>query len=94
MRAGVQYASAERNVQCWLESARRPGPDEGFGILVVNVDVFADGRFQFLHASEYATTNPLVADLGEPALHQIDPGAVGGSEMKVKARSFGQTTSG
>jgi hypothetical protein len=68
---------------------RRPGRDEGFGILVVNVDVFADGRFQFLHASEYATTNPLVGDLGEPALHQIDPGAVGGSEMKVKARSFG-----
>ena len=51
----------------------RSGPNEGFGILVVNVDVLADGRFQFYHAPEDAAANPLVGELGEPAFHQIDP---------------------
>jgi hypothetical protein len=68
----------------------RPGPDEGFRIFVVNINIFADGRLQLFHASEYATTNPLVGDFGEPALHQVDPGTVGGGEMDTKARSFGE----
>jgi hypothetical protein len=68
----------------------RPGPDEGFRTLVVTINVFANGRLQFFHASEYATTNPLVGDFGEPALHQVDPGTVGWGEIDMKVRSFGE----
>ena len=57
---------------------RRFGPNEGLGIFVVHLDIFADGRFQLFHASEHAASNSLVGDFGEPALHQVDPGTVGG----------------
>jgi len=66
------------------------GPDEGFGAFVVNVDVFANRSFEFLHAPEDPTTNPLVGNFGKPALHQVDPGTISGREMGVKAWSFGK----
>ena len=51
---------------------RGSGPNEGFGIFVVHLDVLADGRFQVVYASEHATSNSLVGEFGEPSLHQVD----------------------
>ena len=67
---------------------RGAGPDEGLGMFVVNIEVFADGGLQFSHAAEYAATNPFVGDFSEPTLHQVDPGTVSGREVDMEARSF------
>ena len=64
---------------------RGSGPKEGLGMLVVHLDVLADGRFQFFHAAEDAPSNALVGDLGKPALHQVDPRGVGGREVEMKS---------
>ena len=64
---------------------RGSGPNEGLGILVVHVDVLADGRFQFFHTPEYPSPDALVGDLGEPAFHQVDPRGVGGGEVEMKS---------
>ena len=53
-------------------------PDEGFGIFVVHHDVLAESRFQFFDTAKDAPSDTLVGDLGKPALHQVDPGGVGG----------------
>src|SRR5215468_2093900 len=66
------------------------GPNEGPGILVVNCDVLADGCFQFFDAAENAPANALVGKFGKPALHQVDPRTVGGSEVEMEARPFGE----
>ncbi len=64
---------------------RASGPNEGLGILVVHLDVLADGCFQFFHTSENTPSNALIGDLGKPAFHQVDPRAVGGREMEMKS---------
>ena len=51
----------------------------------MHLDVLADGRFQFFHASEDSPSNALVGDLSKPALHQVDPRSVGGREMEMKS---------
>jgi hypothetical protein len=51
----------------------------------VNIDVFVNRGFQFLHAAKDSAPNPFVRDFGKPALDQIDPGTVGWSEMDMKA---------
>ena len=56
----------------------------------MNIDVIADGRLQFSDAAEHAPANALVGDLGKPALHQVEPGPVGGREVHMKAWSFGK----
>src|SRR5581483_8307035 len=69
---------------------RGAGPGERSGAFVVNVKIFADGCFEFLDAAENAAANSLVGDFGEPPLHKVHPGAIGGREMNVKARPFGE----
>ena len=56
----------------------------------MNLDVLADGRFQFFHAAENATANSLVGKFGKPPLHQVDPGTVGGSEVEMEAGTFSE----
>jgi len=56
----------------------------------VHVDVLADSRFPFFYTAEHAPSNSLVGEFGEPALHQVDPGSVGGSEVDMKAWAFGK----
>src|SRR5688572_12567895 len=90
MMTAWRSACAGRNERCWPESRPRSWSKRRFGIFVMHVDVLADGCFQFLHTSENATANTFVGNLGEPALHQIDPGTVGGREVDVKARSLGE----
>src|SRR5579864_3838190 len=66
---------------------RGSGPNEGPGILVVHVNVLADGRFQFFHTPEYTPSDALVGDFGKPAFHQVDPRSVRGGEMEMKSRA-------
>jgi hypothetical protein len=68
----------------------RSGPDEWFGIFVVNLDVLPDGVFQLFDAAEDTTTNALVGDLSKPAFDQIQPGTVSGREMDMETGPFGQ----
>ena len=67
---------------------RRFCPHEGFGVFVVHVGVLTNGRFQLAYAAEYAPSNSLVGEFGKPALHQVDPGSIGGSEVDMKAWTF------
>lgn len=84
MGALSKTCDAGRNLICG------PSPDEGFGILIVDIEVFANRGLQFFHAAEDSATNPLIGDFGKPALYQVDPRAVGRSVVEVKAWSFGE----
>ncbi len=68
---------------------RRFSPNEGLGIFVVHIDVFADGGFQLSHATERAASDSLVGDFGEPAFHQVHPGTIGG-KVNMKSWAFGE----
>ena len=69
---------------------RRLGPNEGCGIFIVDVDVFTNGGFQFLHTAKHAAANPFVGQFGEPSLDQIDPGTVGGREVDMKSGALSE----
>ena len=47
--------------------------------------IVVDGRDQVRDALEGPAANPVAGDFAEPTLHQIQPGAIGGNEMKVHA---------
>jgi hypothetical protein len=68
-------------------------PDERLGTFVVHVQVFADSRFQFFHTAKNTATYAFIGDFCEPSLHQVDPGAVGGSEVQVKTGPLGEPLS-
>ena len=62
----------------------------GVGSSCVDVDVFADSGFQFLDAAKRAAPNAFVGEFGEPSLHKVDPGAVGGSEVDMEPWALGE----
>ena len=51
----------------------------------MDVDVFTNSGFQLLHTAKHTPANPLVGEFCEPALDQVDPGTVSGSEVDMKA---------
>ena len=53
------------------------GPDEGPGFRVVDVDEFSDRFLELKDATVAAATDLFLRQLGEPALDEIEPGAVG-----------------
>jgi hypothetical protein len=55
MRGESAAGKAGHAVQNLIGSA---GPDEWFGILIVDVDEFANGRLKLFDASEGAAANP------------------------------------
>jgi hypothetical protein len=69
---------------------RRFRPNKRLGIFVVRADVFANGGFQFFRTSEYAASNSLVGNFGEPTLHQVDPRRVGGRKVQMESRPFSE----
>lgn len=69
---------------------RRFSPNEGLGIFVAHIDVFADGGFQLSHATKHAASDSLVGDFGEPAFHQVCPGTIGGGKVNMKSWAFGE----
>src|SRR3989442_5260438 len=66
------------------------GPDERFGIAVVDPQVVADGGDQSRYTGEGTATDALAGDVGEPALHQVQPRSAGGCEVQMVARVFGE----
>jgi len=56
----------------------------------MDLQVVADGRFQFFHTSKDSATYALIRDFCEPTLHEIDPGTISGREVEVKVRAFGK----
>ena len=55
-------------------------------------DVFANCVGQFGEALEYASSEALFREVSEEAFHHVEPGGAGRSEVKMKARMFGQPT--
>lgn len=60
-------------------------PNEGFGIGIVRVGVVADGLLQIGNAAMCVALDPLLADLPEESLHQVEPGGGGRREVHVVA---------
>jgi hypothetical protein len=69
---------------------RRLGPNERCGIFIVDVDVFTNGGFQFLHTAKHTAANPFVGKFSEPSLHQVQPRAIGGREVNVKSGALSE----
>ena len=52
-----------------------------------------DRRLELGHAAERPAPDLFHRQLGEPAFHQTEPGAVRGREMDMEARAFGEPIS-
>src|SRR4051794_32067572 len=59
---------------------------KGFGVGVVIGQVPADSILQRARAAMTAPTKLLLRQVGEPALHLVDPGRVRRREVQVKTR--------
>src|SRR3989442_15708179 len=57
---------------------RARGPDEGTGIVVVRAEGVADGSDALADAAEGPPADAAAAELGEPALHEVEPGGAVG----------------
>ncbi len=67
------------------------GPDEGFRVVIVDLQIAFDHGFEFAGAAEGAAADLLLGQRCEPALDQIDPGGAGGSEVHLEAGPLGQS---
>ena len=61
-------------------------PHKGIRVLIVAIDVLPYGLLQMREAGVDAALDPLLPDLAEKALDQIEPGREGGREVNVIAR--------
>src|SRR5215469_3910466 len=59
-------------------------PDEGFGILVVAVDVIADRQIEFFKIAKHTATQPVLGEVAEETLHHVEPRGTGRSEVHVE----------
>ncbi len=59
------------------------GPDKGFGVPIHVGDIAGDPRFEVVHGAEDTPFEALPGELGEEALHGIEPGAGGRREWNV-----------
>jgi len=48
-------------------------PDEGFGILIVSVDVVSDGDDELFGILEDAAAKSVVGQVAEEAFHHVEP---------------------
>src|SRR6266571_6859391 len=91
IRGGMGVEGALREASDAGEDlVRGLGPDERLGFGVVDVDEFSDRLLQLRNATVTATTDLLSRQLGEPALNEIEPGAVGRGEVDVEAWPLGE----
>ncbi len=70
------------------------GPDEGFGVVVVLMDVTVDGGLEIDGRGEYATLQAAVCERREEALDGVDPRAGLGREVEHPARMAGNRAAG
>src|SRR5215467_4466060 len=61
-------------------------PHEGFGMAVRQADVGPDRLLELPRAAMHRTPQLFVGEGRKPALHEIDPGRAGRSEMQMDAR--------
>ena len=61
------------------------GPGEGLGVIVGFAQEGVDGGLEIDDRSEHAAFEAALAELGEEALHGIEPGARGGGEVEHEA---------
>ena len=47
------------------------GPGEGFGVLVMDLNVLANGGFEFFHAAKDAAPKAFVGEFRKPAFHRL-----------------------
>jgi len=62
------------------------GPRERPGVIVVQIQVLANGLFELARRTMRAAPDVLLGERGEPALDLIQPRGRGGGEVNVKAR--------
>src|SRR5262245_1538370 len=62
-------------------------PDEWPGVLVVDSDVAANRLDECGYTHEGSPTDLLAGDLGEPTLHEVEPGSACRREVQVVART-------
>ncbi len=62
------------------------GPDEWFRLIVVLGEEAVDGRLEVHDGAEDAALEASLRELGEEALHRVQPGARGRHEMEGEAR--------
>lgn len=60
------------------------GPDEGFGIFVVTVDITADRHDQFFQIAKHTATQSVLGEVAEEALYHVEPRGTGGREVRVE----------
>src|ERR1035437_7667471 len=61
------------------------GPDEWPRDLVAILEVLDNGRDQSVDADEGASSQPLLGEVCEDTLDQVQPGGAGGHEVQLKA---------
>src|SRR5215469_12498168 len=62
------------------------GPDEGPGILVPGCQPGLDRGLELRDRAMCGASQPLVRQLGEPTLHEVQPGGVSRDEVEIEAR--------
>jgi len=67
-------------------------PNVGLGLAVMFGDVVLDGLLQLPDMAKDAAPHALVGEIAKEALHLIEPGGTGGSEMQVEARMLLEPT--
>ena len=75
------------------DGVSRSSPREGLWIFVVSADVAVDFFDEIGGGIEGAPTDRALGDEGEEAFDLIEPGGVGGREVKVPARTAGEPSS-
>ena len=60
-------------------------PDEGLRLGVVQQQIVVDRVLEVVDAGVAAATDALCGDLGEEALHKVQPGRAGGHEVQLEA---------
>ena len=60
------------------------GPNEGFGLVVVDLHVLLDSGDQVRYGVEGPSSDGLVGQLAEPSLDQVQPGRGGRGEVQVE----------
>src|ERR1700726_3228109 len=92
--ARSRSATRANSLVCWLRDSRaksgdagedlvgRLDPHERLGGLVPSGDPILDVALQGSFGGMSTATDALVRQLGEPALHEVDPGSAGGCEVE------------
>ena len=60
-------------------------PEDGFGILVVTVDVIPDSQEEFFEIAKHSATQLVLGKVAEQTLHHVESPRTGRSEVPMEA---------